>query len=87
MAKDIIIRDAKGANVPVDLSVSLYKDAADAGLSLKQHLANIYPTNVEKNGSAFEQLLDQCGILVRGNKELLYRFAEPGPAKASSKSR
>lgn len=69
MAKDIIIRDAKGANVPVDLSVSLYKDAADAGLSLKQHLANIYPTNVEKNGSAFEQLLDQCGILVRGNKE------------------
>ena len=31
MAKDIIIRDAKGANVPVDLSVSLYKDAADAG--------------------------------------------------------
>jgi len=25
--------------------------------------------------------------MVRGNKELLYRFAEPGPAKASSKSR
>ena len=25
--------------------------------------------------------------MVRGNKELLYRFAEPGPAKGSSKSR
>lgn len=69
MAKDLIIVDARGDKAPVDLSVSMYKDAADAGLSLKQHLAHIYPTNAEKYGSAFEQVLEQCGIFVKGNKE------------------
>ena len=69
MAKDLIIVDARGDKQPVDLSVGLYKDAADAGLSLKQHLSNIYPTNAEKHGSAFEQVLEQCGIFVKGNKE------------------
>lgn len=69
MAKDLVIRDAQGANVPVNLSVEMYKDAADAGLSLKQHLSNIYPTNAQKHGSAFEQVLEQCGIFVKGNKE------------------
>jgi len=69
MAKDLIIVDARGEKQPVDLSVGLYKDAADAGLSLKQHLSNIYPTNAEKHGSAFEQVLEQCGIFVKGNKE------------------
>lgn len=69
MAKELIIRDAQGANKPVDLSVNLYKDAADAGLSLKQHLAHIYPTNASKDGSAFEQLMEQCGIFVKNNKE------------------
>ncbi len=69
MAKDLIIVDARGDKQPVDLSVGLYKDAADAGLSLKQHLSNIYPTNAEKHGSAFEQVLEQCGIFVKSNKE------------------
>lgn len=69
MAKDLIIVDAQGNKSPVDLSVSMYKDAADAGLSFKQHLATIYPTNAEKHGTAFAQVLEQCGIFVRGNKE------------------
>ena len=69
MAKDLIVIDARGDKTPVDLSVGLYKEAADAGLSLRQHLSNIYPTNAEKHGSAYEQLMEQCGIFVKGNKE------------------
>ena len=65
----LIIVDAKGDKVPVDLSVSMYKDAYEAGQSLPQHLATKYPTNAEKHGSAFEQLMEQCGVFVRGNKE------------------
>lgn len=65
----LIIIDAKGDKQPVDLSVSMYKDAYEAGQSLPQLLATKYPTNAEKHGSAFEQLMEQCGIFVRGNKE------------------
>lgn len=69
MAHDLVIVDARGDKKPVDLSVELYKTAADAGLSLPQHLANLYPTNAEKQGSPMAQLLEQCGIFVKANKE------------------
>ena len=69
MAKDLIVVDARGDKKPVDLHVGMYKEAADAGLTLKQHLSNLYPTNVEKHGSAFEQLLEQSGVFVKGNRE------------------
>lgn len=61
--------DAKGDKQAVDLSVTMYKDAADAGQSLPQFLANKYPTNAEKHGSAYEQLMEQCGVFVKGNRE------------------
>lgn len=69
MAKDLIFVDAHGDKKPVDLHVGLYKEAADSGLTLKQHLTNLYPTNVDKHGSAFEQLLEQNGVFVKGNRE------------------
>lgn len=69
MAKDLIYIDAAGEKRPVDLSVSIYKDAAESGRTLSQHLSHLYPTNAEKNGSAFEQLLEQTGVFVKGNKE------------------
>lgn len=69
MAQDLVIKNARGENVPVDLSVELYKDAAEAGLSLSQHLSNLHPTSAEKHGSPMAQLLEQCGIFVKGNKE------------------
>jgi len=69
MAKDLVFIDAKGDKKPVDLSVSLYKEAADNGVTLKQHLTNLYPTNAEKHGSAYEQLLEQCGVFVKPNRE------------------
>lgn len=65
----LIYIDAKGDKQAVDLSVTMYKDAADAGQSLPQFLANKYPTNAEKHGSAYEQLMEQCGVFVKGNKE------------------
>lgn len=69
MAKELVIRAASGENKAVDLSVGIYKEAADAGLSLSQHLANLYPTNAQKDGSPMAQLLEQCGVFVKGNKE------------------
>jgi hypothetical protein len=65
----LVYIDAKGDKQAVDLSVSLYKDAADAGQSLPQLLANKYPTNADKHGSTYEQLMEQCGVFVKGSKE------------------
>lgn len=67
--KELVIVDARGDKKPVDLSLDLYRDAAEAGLSVRQHMANLYPTNAAKNGSAMEQVLEQCGIFVKGDKE------------------
>lgn len=67
--QELVIVDARGDKKPVDLSVALYKDAAEAGLSLGQHMANVYPTNANKDGTAMQQVLEQCGIFVKGNKE------------------
>jgi hypothetical protein len=61
--------DAKGSLTPIDLSVTMYKDAYEAGQSLPQYLATKYPTNADKHGSTYEQLMEQCGVFVRGNKE------------------
>ena len=69
MAQELVVIDAKGDKNAVDLSVGMYKEAADAGLSLRQHLAVAYPTNADKYGSAYEQLLEQCGVFVKGNKD------------------
>lgn len=69
MAKDLIYIDAAGNKQPMDLSLSIVKAAADDGFSLKQRMASLYPTNAEKHGSAYEQALEQCGIMVKGNRE------------------
>lgn len=74
--------DAKGDKLPVDLSVSMYADAADKNMSLKQYMALTYPTNAEKHGSAYEQVLDQAGVYVRGNKEFGIRASTVGDVLA-----
>lgn len=80
----LIYIDAKGDKQPIDLHVGLYKEAAERGQSLKQFLANKYPTNAEKYGTAYEQVLEQTNIFVRGDKELGLRAStlqdvlEPG---------
>lgn len=69
MANEMIYIDAKGDKKAVDLSVSMYQSAAEANQSLPQYMATQYPTNAEKHGTAFEQVLEQAGVFVKGNKE------------------
>ncbi len=73
MADSLIYIDAKGDKLPVDMSVSMYKEAADRNQSLPQYLATQYPTNAEKNGTVFEQLMEQSGVFISGNKEFGFR--------------
>lgn len=65
----MIYIDAKGDKKAVDLSVSMYQSAAEANQSLPQYMATVYPTNAEKHGTAFEQVLEQAGVFIKGNKE------------------
>jgi hypothetical protein len=58
-----------GDKLPLDLSVAAYRAAADLGQTLPQYLSSMYPTNTARDGSAFEQLCEQTGVFVRGNKE------------------
>lgn len=70
MADQFIYIDAAGDKKPVDLHVGMYREAADKGQSLKQHMATAYPTNAEKYGSAYEQVLEQAGVFVRNDREI-----------------
>ena len=67
---DLIYIDSRGDKQAVDLHVGVYREAAEHNQSLQQFLAQKYPTNAEKYGSTFEQLLDQSGVYVQGNKEI-----------------
>lgn len=78
MSEQAIYLDAKGDKQAIDLSVGMYAEAADKNMSLKQYMAVQYPTNNEKHGSAYEQVLDQAGIYVRGNKEFGIRASTVG---------
>lgn len=69
MSDSLVYIDAKGANLPIDATVDMYRTAAEANQSLPQYLANQYPTNSEKHGTVFEQLMEQCGVKLQGNKE------------------
>lgn len=69
MTKPLIIKNAAGENQAVDATVGMYRDAAAANQSLPQYLATKYPTNAAKDGTAFEQLLEQSGVFIKGNKE------------------
>ena len=69
MAKELVYRDAAGNNQALHIDLGMYQAATERGLSLRQHLAEIYPTNAEKHGSAYEQALEQCGVFVKANKE------------------
>ena len=70
MADNLIYIDAKGDKQAVDLHVGMYREAAEKGQSLKQFMANKYPTNAEKHGSAYEQVLEQAGVFVRSDKDI-----------------
>lgn len=68
MAKELVYIDEHGKNQAMHVGLDTVRDAAEAGVSLKQHVNALYPTNGEKYGSAYEQALEQCEIFPRGNK-------------------
>lgn len=77
-SNNVIYIDAKGDKQAIDLSVGMYAEAGEKNMSLKQYMAQKYPTNVEKHGSAYEQALEQSGVFVRANKEFGLRASTVG---------
>ena len=64
---DLVYIDAAGDKQALDFGMHTYREAADAGLSVPQYLASRFPTNAERDGTAFEQALEQCGVFVKGD--------------------
>lgn len=62
--------DAQGNTQQLDLPVTAYRQAAEASMSLQQWVNLNYPTNTEKYGSTFQQLMASEGIFFKPNKEL-----------------
>lgn len=61
-------KDESGANQEVSLGVQVYKEAADAGMSLPAYLAQKFPTDSAKYGTTFEQFLASQGLFVRADR-------------------
>lgn len=62
--------DASGALQQLPLDVTMYREAAEQGMSLQQWLNLKYPTNTEKYGTTFQQLMASEGIFLKPNQEL-----------------
>lgn len=58
------IRTADGTQQEVPCSLADYQEAADLGLSLSQLMNLRYPTNVERDGTAFAQMAASCGLFL-----------------------
>lgn len=61
--------DAQGRTQQLSFAVTDYRVAAEAGMTLPQYINAQHPTNVERDGSAWDQLLASEGIFVRPNRE------------------
>ena len=60
--------DASGSQQEVGLDVTIYREAADAGLSLSQHLEQKYPSHPDR-GSTFGQMMQSCGMYIANDME------------------
>ena len=58
------IVDSANTRQEVEITLADYQAAADAGLSLSEHLARTYPVNVE-HGSVLEQAMASSGMFLR----------------------
>lgn len=63
-------RDSTGAIQQLPLSVTMYAQAAEAGMSLQHWVATQYQTDAERYGSVWAQVLESEGIFVRPNREV-----------------
>lgn len=65
MAKFI---DRTGAQVELPITVQMYREAAERGMSLQQYINFQYPTkDAEKHGNTWNQVLASEGIFVKAN--------------------
>lgn len=85
MSKELIIVQANGDKIAANLTLDLYKEASEEGRSLRQHLDHIHSTNAERDGSAYEQLLEQMGLFVRNDREAGIRASTVGEILNPSK--
>jgi hypothetical protein len=70
VAKELVYIDAKGDKQALDVSLSTVKEACDAGVSVRDYINAKNPTNAERDGTAFEQAMEQAGLFIGGNRAL-----------------
>jgi hypothetical protein len=78
VGKELVYIDAAGSKQAIDLGLDTYKNAAERGQSVPQYLASTFPTDAAKYGSPFEQLCEQTGIFLKGNKDFGLRPSTVG---------
>ena len=62
-------QDAQGNVQQLPITVTMYREAADAGMSLSQYINTRYPTDTARFGSTFQQVMASEGIFVSGSRE------------------
>lgn len=62
-------QDAQGNVQQLPITVTMYREAADAGMSLSQYINTRYPTDTARFGSTFQQIMASEGIFVSGSRE------------------
>lgn len=67
--------DKDGALQQVPLNVQMYREAADNGQSFAQFVNTQFPTDAERHGSTFEQLMASEGMFIKPNAEYGVRAA------------
>lgn len=67
----ILVADGTRQECPVTLES--YKAAEDAGLSLSQWINLQFPTNVDAHGTAFEQMMQACGLYLSEDRHFGHR--------------
>lgn len=63
----ILAQDGTRQEIPLNLE--LYKAAEDHGMSLSSYINTKYPTDVERHGTAFAQMMQSCGLYLSEDRE------------------
>lgn len=61
--------DAAGATQDVTLDASVYRAAHDANMTVPQYINNLFPTNAAANGTAFEQMCAESGLVMTKDRQ------------------
>lgn len=68
MTNKVKFIDAAGATQEVELVVSVYREASESGMSVPAYINAKYPTQADKQGTAFEQFMASLGLFVRADR-------------------